>query len=93
MKQIGFTNFRKFQEFPTMDLGDITILVGGNNAGKSTVVKAMLLITDFLQTTFFDNSEDPTSILNQRFYFDKNYYAHIGTVSRAINNRRKRIAR
>jgi len=85
MKQIGFTNFRKFQDFPAMDLGDITILVGGNNAGKSTVVKAMLLIADFMQSTYFDNNEDPTSILNQRFYFDKNYYAHIGTVSRALH--------
>lgn len=84
MKQIGFKNFRKFENFPTMDLGDITILVGGNNAGKSTVVKAILLITEFLKTTAFINEEDKTAILNNRFYFDKNYYAHIGTVSRAI---------
>ena len=32
MKQIGFKNFRKFENFPTMDLGDITILVGGNSS-------------------------------------------------------------
>ena len=84
MKQIGFKNFRKFENFPTMDLGDITILVGGNNAGKSTVVKAILLITEFLKTTAFVNEDDKTAILNNRFYFDKNYYAHIGTVSRAM---------
>ena len=50
MNQIGFKNFRKFTNFPTIDLGDITILVGGNNAGKSTLVKAMLLMRDFLKS-------------------------------------------
>ena len=40
MNSIGFKNFRRFQNFPEIDLGDITILVGGNNAGKSTLVKA-----------------------------------------------------
>ncbi len=89
MKQIGFKNFRKFENFPTIELGDITILVGGNNAGKSTVVKAILLITEFLKTTAFVNEDDDSAILNNRFYFDKNYYAHIGTVSRAICNTAK----
>lgn len=89
MRQIGFKNFRKFENFPTMDLGDITILVGGNNAGKSTVVKAILLITEFLKTRMIVNEEDESAILNNRFYFDKNYYAHIGTVSRAIYNKAK----
>lgn len=49
MNSIGFTNFRRFQNFPEIDLGDITILVGGNNAGKSTLVKAILLMRDFLK--------------------------------------------
>ena len=38
--KIGFSNFRKFADFPEINLGDITILVGGNNSGKSTLVKA-----------------------------------------------------
>ena len=41
MRQIGFKNFRKFENFPVIDLSPITIFVGENNAGKSTVVKAM----------------------------------------------------
>lgn len=49
MNSIGFKNFRRFQNFPEIDLGDITILVGGNNAGKSTLVKAILLMRDFLK--------------------------------------------
>lgn len=48
MEAIGFKNFRKFADFPTMDLAPITILVGANNAGKSTVVKGILALSDFL---------------------------------------------
>lgn len=46
MNSIGFNNFRRFANFPEMDLGDITLLVGGNNSGKSTLVKALLLCID-----------------------------------------------
>lgn len=48
MKQIGFKNFRKFAGFPPLDLAPITIFVGENNAGKSTVVKGILALSDFL---------------------------------------------
>lgn len=51
MKQIGFKNFRKFEDFPNMDLAPITIFVGENNAGKSTVVKGILALSDFLNET------------------------------------------
>ena len=53
MKQIGFNNFRKFQSFPPIDLSPITIFVGENNAGKSTVVKAILALLDFLNSRYF----------------------------------------
>lgn len=86
MKQIGFKNFRKFENFPVMDLAPITILVGGNNAGKSTLVKAILLINDFFKNTFRDITNDGESLLNNRFFFDKNYYTHIGTIKRSICN-------
>ena len=49
MRQIGFKNFRKFADFPAMDLAPITIFVGENNAGKSTVVKGILALSDFLK--------------------------------------------
>ncbi len=48
MKQIGFKNFRRFENFPSIDLAPITIFVGENNAGKSTVVKGILALSDFL---------------------------------------------
>lgn len=48
MEQIGFKNFRRFETFPAIALAPITILVGENNAGKSTVVKGILALSDFL---------------------------------------------
>ena len=84
MNKIGFTNFRKFTNFPTIDLGGITVLVGGNNAGKSTLVKAMLLMRDFIQTRIV-NSDDVRPV----FKFDTEHVS-IGNFSRAISrNSRK----
>ena len=44
IQKVGFKNFRRFKNFPEMDLGDINIFVGRNNAGKSTVLKALQLM-------------------------------------------------
>ena len=49
MKSIGFKNFRKFEDFPSIELGDVTYLVGQNNAGKSTMVKAAILVLENLK--------------------------------------------
>lgn len=66
MNTIGFNNFRRFTDFPEIPLGDITILVGGNNAGKSTLVKAMLLMRDFLKSRI--ESVDKTNNIFKTFY-------------------------
>ena len=50
MKSISFKNFRRFADFPEFKFGDITILVGGNNAGKSTLQKALLLVFDNIRS-------------------------------------------
>jgi predicted ATPase len=50
MNKIGFKNFRRFIEFKPLEYKGITFLVGRNNAGKSTMVKALLLISDFLKS-------------------------------------------
>lgn len=44
MKKIGFKNFCRFKDFPMIELGGCTFLVGPNNSGKSTLLKAMVLI-------------------------------------------------
>ena len=49
MKQISLNNFRKFTSLPPTDLGKLTIMTGGNNSGKSTVDKAIMLILNYLK--------------------------------------------
>lgn len=46
MIKIGFKNFRRFENFPVLELGEITLLVGTNNAGKSTLEKGLILAVD-----------------------------------------------
>ena len=101
MKQIGFKNFRRFENFPALDLAPITIFVGENNAGKSTVVKGILALSDFLNSwrddfNFLIERHDEAKkvkkaiiekLKNQKFYFNTSYLAHIGTFKRALYNK------
>ena len=82
MNTIGFNNFRRFATFPEIDLGDITLLVGGNNSGKSTLVKALLLCVDNLKLM-------SSSTNAPKFRFDANEWhdVKIKTFSRAIHNK------
>lgn len=102
MKKIGFKNFRRFEDFPLLNLSPITIFVGENNAGKSTVVKGVLALYDFLKNERFfdysilDNVYDESRqnnfkklLRNVKFCFNNNYLAHVGTFKRAINNNSK----
>lgn len=92
MKQIGFKNFRKFEDFPVMDLAPITIFVGENNAGKSTVVKAILSTLEFLSAQYFhmENDNNDRAVLEHQFFFNKSYFAHVGTFARALYNHAKK---
>jgi predicted ATPase len=51
MSKISFKNFRGFIDFPEMDFGGITFLVGKNNSGKSTAIKAYEFISDYLKSS------------------------------------------
>lgn len=53
-KGIAFKNFRRFKEFPMLEFGKITYMVGRNNSGKSTMVKALLLVMDYLKNQLSD---------------------------------------
>lgn len=88
MNQIGFKNFRRFKNLPPQDLGDITILVGANNAGKSTLVKGLLLILDNIRSMRVSGSEGLEAQLPE-FRFDANEYHDlgIGTFARARYNK------
>ena len=79
MKQIGFKNFRRFENFPMLNLGDVTILVGRNNAGKSTMVKALLLLLDNLKERVPHGEK-------HLFHFDlsQEHNTHVNTFKRAL---------
>lgn len=77
MKKIAFKNFRRFQEFPELELGNISIMVGRNNSGKSTMVKAILLVVDYLQNQQYNEFSFTSKSLED---------ANIVTFGRAKNN-------
>lgn len=43
---IGIENFRVFKDYTEFDFAPITILTGANNSGKSSLLKALLLLKD-----------------------------------------------
>lgn len=89
MNTIGFNNFRRFAKFPEMDLGDITLLVGGNNSGKSTLVKALLLCVDNLKLMSSSTNTNIFEFGAPKFRFDATEWhdVKIKTFSRAIHNK------
>ncbi len=76
MNKIGFKNFRRFQSFEPLEYGGITFLVGRNNAGKSTVVKALLLIDNYFKSSDIDTLSFGNNVLED---------ANIVTYGRAKN--------
>lgn len=45
----GLENFRVFKDYTWFDFAPITILVGPNNSGKSSLIKALMLMQDNIQ--------------------------------------------
>lgn len=80
MEAIGFKNFRRFKEMEPITLGGVNMFVGGNNAGKSTVVKGLLLLFDFLKNGKTSFNELP------KFRFDgpESHDVNIDTFRRAL---------
>lgn len=91
MKKIGFKNFRKFENFPVIELGDVTYLVGKNNAGKSTMVKALILVIENL----LQKSKNVPFANAAYFSFTTPIHdLHVDTYDRALNKncQRKEIS-
>lgn len=88
IKGIGFKNFRRFKDLPDIPLGGINILVGANNAGKSTFVKGLLLAIDNIRNLRIESSGNIFESLKQPlFRLDSNHYpdVHVGNFKRAIS--------
>ena len=46
IKSLGLKNFRIFKDATELEFAPLTILTGCNNSGKSSIIKAMLLLSD-----------------------------------------------
>ena len=75
LKKIEFENYRCFQK-TSLDFRDITIIVGKNNAGKSTIVEALRLVAaaEKKSRTTKVYTEPPEDLylplINKGFYLD-----------------------
>lgn len=87
IRHIGFKNFRKFTELQQLSLGNLTLMTGGNNSGKSTIVKAALLVLNFLQKRKITMEQKGLLGFEEerKFFFDMPN-VHISSFERAINN-------
>lgn len=83
---IGFKNFRCFPSLPNLQFNGVNILVGGNNAGKSSLVKGMLLTIDNIKNFIVDNNEN--SLISPTFHFNTRTYhdVRIGTFNRSYSH-------
>ncbi len=93
IQKVGFKNFRRFKNFPEMELGDINIFVGRNNAGKSTVLKALQLMKGNLNTlSSISSRHDIRDLKSPMFVFDVDELAelHIDNFERALYNKAER---
>lgn len=75
LKELSLTNFRTFKNIENFELAPITIFCGENNSGKSSVLKALLLLK---------NSFEKTQL--SELYF-KGGDHNLGSFKNTVNNR------
>lgn len=88
MKKLGIKNFRRFAEYQELKFGNVNFFVGCNNSGKSSVVKAILLL--FANLVNLQNSiknKKMDSIKSEFDFAPLDYHRalHIGSFDRAAN--------
>lgn len=81
-------NFRVFDNSETSFLlKPITLLTGCNSSGKSSLVKALLLLSDFFEQVKDDlNKNDDCSLQNHKLDFTKKQHQNLGNFNKVLNN-------
>jgi predicted ATPase len=71
--RIGLKNFKQFKDYKSIDFNELTFLIGKNNSGKSSIIKALILFFDYIKS-------DNHSILSL-----KTSYFNLGIIENVLN--------
>jgi predicted ATP-dependent endonuclease of OLD family len=82
---LGIENFRIFKDRINLDFRAITLLTGPNNSGKSSAIKALLLLRDTLVKSDSNNSTSRNPI-PQRLIFSNESKHSLGSFKDILNN-------
>lgn len=85
MNAIGFKNFRNFVTFPMMPTTGVTLLVGTNNSGKSTCVKACRLLAQNLYKFINGMEAFPVTSSDELIFNQFDFSSVCGTYKRALS--------
>ena len=58
IRQLSFGNFKSFKHQPAIDLAPISIFIGPNNSGKSTILQTLLLIKQTVECRYDELAVD-----------------------------------
>ncbi len=76
MKSLTIKNFKCFEE-QTIKFSNLTVLAGGNGAGKSTVIQSFLLFAQSFKRKDFKNIP--------KMLYINDYYCELGSSNRLLN--------
>ena len=71
LKSLTLHHFKSFRESATIPLAPLTLIYGGNSGGKSTIIQAMMLLKQTLDSTA---APDSPLIFGSDTYLDLGNY-------------------
>lgn len=84
---LGIRNFRIFDNTETtFEIKPITLLTGCNSSGKSSLLKSLMLLSDFFQQLEKDyNNNGDFNLQNHKLDFTKKQHQNLGNFSKVLN--------